>query len=249
MKLKYYMRGLGIGILITTIVLSFNTKTQKLSDKEILAKARELGMIMKEETDDNLEEVLGKSLDKEIPEHIVDDNDQDTQDTSENEKDTSNQEQEQEGNVIDVQDPVEGNDIDINEQVEGNVIDIQDSVEGNDIDIDEPVEGDVIDTQDPIEEGNDIDTQDPVEEGNDIDIQEPLVEDNDMDVYEVTFEIVRGMSSYQVSELLFEKGLIGEVDEFNDYIKQKGKAGVIRIGSYSLSKDASYQEILEAIVS
>lgn len=190
------MRGLGIGILITTIVLSFNNKIQKLSDKEILAKARELGMIMKEEeTDDNLEKVLGKSLDKEKSEH--------EQDATENENDTSNQGIDQEYNDIDTEDPV---------------------VEGNDIDINEPVEG------------NDIDTQDPI------------VEDNNTDIDEVTFDIVRGMSSYQVSELLYEKGLIDEVEGFNAYIKQKGKAGVIRIGSYSLSKEATYQEILKAIV-
>ena len=35
MKLKYYMRGLGIGILITTVVLSLGSKKEKLSDNEI----------------------------------------------------------------------------------------------------------------------------------------------------------------------------------------------------------------------
>ena len=39
MKLKYYMRGLGIGILITTIILSLGSKKEKLNDTELMAKA------------------------------------------------------------------------------------------------------------------------------------------------------------------------------------------------------------------
>lgn len=51
MKLKYYLRGLGIGIIITTIILSitFKADTPQMSDQEIIAKAKQLGMVMKEE--------------------------------------------------------------------------------------------------------------------------------------------------------------------------------------------------------
>ena len=46
MKLKYYLRGLGIGIAVTALVLSFTGggKTS-LTDEEIMARARELGMV------------------------------------------------------------------------------------------------------------------------------------------------------------------------------------------------------------
>ena len=48
MKLKYYLRGLGIGIIVTTIVLmiSFSSEEETLSDGEIIARAAQLGMIM-----------------------------------------------------------------------------------------------------------------------------------------------------------------------------------------------------------
>lgn len=51
MKLKYYLRGLGIGIIITTIVLmiSFSMRKNSVSDEEIIARATQLGMIMPEE--------------------------------------------------------------------------------------------------------------------------------------------------------------------------------------------------------
>lgn len=47
MKLKYYMRGLGIGMVVTAFILSvvIDKDTKTMSDDEILARARELGMV------------------------------------------------------------------------------------------------------------------------------------------------------------------------------------------------------------
>ena len=44
MKLKYYLRGLGTGILFATIIL-FISYSYKMSDKQIKERASELGMI------------------------------------------------------------------------------------------------------------------------------------------------------------------------------------------------------------
>lgn len=54
MKLKYYLRGLGIGIIVTTIILaiSFSDKEVEISDAEIIARATILGMVMPEESED-----------------------------------------------------------------------------------------------------------------------------------------------------------------------------------------------------
>ena len=52
MKLKYYLRGIGIGIIMTTIILmiAFSIhKQQLLTDDEILKRAGELGMVMAQE--------------------------------------------------------------------------------------------------------------------------------------------------------------------------------------------------------
>ena len=51
MKLKYYLRGLAIGIMVTTIILmiGFARNKNTLSDDEIIARAKQLGMIMPEE--------------------------------------------------------------------------------------------------------------------------------------------------------------------------------------------------------
>ena len=50
MKLKYYLRGLGIGILVTTIILTIaNHVGNKISDAEVIKRAEALGMVMSED--------------------------------------------------------------------------------------------------------------------------------------------------------------------------------------------------------
>lgn len=46
MRLKYYLRGLGIGIVVTTIILmiSFSIHKEEISDEQIIARAEALGM-------------------------------------------------------------------------------------------------------------------------------------------------------------------------------------------------------------
>ena len=59
MKLKYYLRGLGIGIAITTLILmiSYNING-RMSDSEIIRRAKELGMIMATDESDDLFEKM-----------------------------------------------------------------------------------------------------------------------------------------------------------------------------------------------
>lgn len=45
MKLKYYLRGLGIGIAVTSLVLGLSGRKESLTDEEIKARAAELGMV------------------------------------------------------------------------------------------------------------------------------------------------------------------------------------------------------------
>lgn len=47
MKLKYYLRGLGIGILVTSIIMgiALSHGKQEMSDEEIMERASELGMV------------------------------------------------------------------------------------------------------------------------------------------------------------------------------------------------------------
>lgn len=53
MKLKYYLRGLGLGIVVTTLILVIaNNISKDISDEEIIRRAKQLGMVMAD--DENL---------------------------------------------------------------------------------------------------------------------------------------------------------------------------------------------------
>lgn len=64
MELKYYLRGLGLGIIITALIMGFSLSgKQPMTDAEIMARAKQLGMI--EDT------VLAADIDKEAAEKEV----------------------------------------------------------------------------------------------------------------------------------------------------------------------------------
>ena len=54
MKLKYYLRGIGIGVIVATLVMTVSSviHNNNLSDEMIIKEAQKLGMIMPESDDD-----------------------------------------------------------------------------------------------------------------------------------------------------------------------------------------------------
>jgi hypothetical protein len=58
MKLKFFMRGLGIGIILATLIFTLSNTKEKLSDQEIMNRATELGMVTEEESDRELNQLL-----------------------------------------------------------------------------------------------------------------------------------------------------------------------------------------------
>ena len=66
MRLKYYLRGLGIGIICTAIIMGIafsGNKKETLTDTEIIERARMLGMVMPEGTSETEEDVSKKETD------------------------------------------------------------------------------------------------------------------------------------------------------------------------------------------
>jgi vacuolar-type H+-ATPase subunit H len=243
MKLKYYIRGLGIGIIITTIVLSIGKRMDKPSDKEIIARARELGMVMKEEiskdiTEENLEQVLGKSLDKDKSEALIDD-------TVENKPSEANKNEEKSSDekaVDSIKDVTQESSDSVDDIIEDATDSVDDIIEDATDSVEDIIE-DALDNSENNVEDTIEETTDPTE-----DIRDDINDrEEDMEPMQITFTIERGMSSGKVSELLMQKGLIEDSVDFNNYIISRGKAGVILIGTFTLPKDATYQEILDTI--
>ena len=91
MKLKYYLRGLGIGVFVSVIVMTVAFGNRKpMTDEEIKARAKELGMIENSVLADMNKEDVQDTEDIKEPE-----NTQDTEDTKEpeNTQDTEDEEE------------------------------------------------------------------------------------------------------------------------------------------------------------
>lgn len=335
MKLKYYLLGLGIGIFVTTLVLSIGNKKKKLSDDEIIARARELGMEMKDERKDNLEDVIEKSLDKSydgpaenpdessgndngastdgnttkdlLPPETSDEDKKADEPEADADKDNAKADDLPEAAMTDYE--ASGNDkaadaektadggntagknknADTEKNADGDkttgkdkATDAEKTVDGDNTagknktadtdkniaagDLNLPASSDVKDeTADKADKANNDKTEnDRTEKAGNTSGTDENIETDEIKLSEeadtknetdgnsgeadyVTFTIKRGMTSYQVAELLYEKGLIDNVKDFDKYIISKGKASVIRIGTYTLPKNSSYQEILNTI--
>lgn len=192
MKLKYYMRGLGIGIILTTLIFSIIKTDEKLSDKQIMQRARALGMVTEEEKDAGLEQLLNnnKPTGTENPSEVPSD----------------------EPSLAPTKAPV-----------------------------DEPSLGptkapEVSLTPTPTVEPTPEPTIAPTE------MPDQVIQPN-----EISFMIKKGMASGEVANLLVEVGLIEDAKAFNQYIVYQGKESIIRIGSYTLPHDASYDDIINEI--
>ena len=173
MKTKYYLRGLGIGIILATLILTISGNQNNLSEDEIITKAMELGMVMKEDPKGNLDEVMEGDLTK-APEATP---------------------------------------------------------------TTEPTQSpEATPTAEPTKAPEVAPTTAPT--------KDPAIAD---DSRQITFTIEKGMSSGKVAELLQSIDLIDNAKEFNDYVIREGKAGAIMIGKYTVSKDASFDDILNAI--
>lgn len=69
MKLKYYLRGLGIGIAVTAAVLMLaGGGKESLTDEEIIARAKELGMVESV----TLSQLSGENVSEDVSEDISD---------------------------------------------------------------------------------------------------------------------------------------------------------------------------------
>ncbi|MBH1942019.1 hypothetical protein I5677_14045 [Mobilitalea sibirica] len=251
MKLKYYMRGLGIGIVLTTLILSISGNKETLSDQQIIKRARSLGMVTQEEYDKakltkELEDTDKENLQQEPEEDLSDKETADPSDvneTEENQENDENAENDEKNNEDDAVEGFDEPDEALNTEDENNQDVTQNGQDTQDI---QDSQDDQNTEETPTQDTSDTPGTEPTPTVTPSDnINEQTSNAND----DITFTIERGMSSRQVSEMLVQKGLIGDAQEFNNFIIRKGKAGVIRVGTYTVKKDASFEEILNSITS
>lgn len=221
MKLRYYLRGLGIGVIVTALLMGFVTREKlPLTDAEIKARARALGMVesdsMKlsdiQQTNPSKQDPPGNgsagsapSESSEPPEQEPSEDDNTGSEPSES-SEPSEQEPSEDGSAGSA--PPESS---------------------------EPPE------QEPSEDGSA--GSEPPESQNP---SEPDPSES-AELQTVTFIVKSGYSSDRVSKLLKEAGLVENAGEFDRFLVKEGYANRISVGTYEIEVGASMERIAKII--
>lgn len=242
MKLKYYLRGLGIGILVVALILTVSGNTDaKMSDEAVKRRAAELGMVEKDKSvlgDIGSETAAGEDT---LPENG-------TPEASKPEESAPGQTPEPE------------------ESVSGQTAEPEETGE----EAPEPENG-MVKPEAPAEaaggtpgtEENEAGQTEAVSSAEDAAGQEPVQEieeragevaDRAEDVAEnspagrvVTLEVRRGDSSVSVARRAAEAGLVQSAADFDVFLCRNGYDKRISVGNYEITEGASEKEIADII--
>lgn len=233
MKLKYYLRGLGIGMLVAALVLilSGNTGT-KMSDEAVKRRASQLGMVERDKT------VLG-DMEKE---------------TSEEESgEAASEPIEEEPSAAASEENIAGTTGETRQDAAGESGEAS-SGEGTS---EEEKEADPVQGGQPQEDGNTMPPeaeeteQDAVreieEKADEVAERAGEVADNAVTGRTILLEVSRGDSSVSVARKAAEAGLVQSAADFDVFLCQNGYDKRISIGSYEITEGASEKEIAEII--
>ncbi len=243
MKLKYYLRGMGIGIILTAIVMGFalGGRRSAISDAEVIKRAKALGMV--EAGAEVLSEMSTEtsSLDNEevpqtptIGEALTD------EETNASASDTSLDEAGKE----------------ISQEVDETVTDSGESVPDV-AEEEKETEDQTGEAEDPDikgdagETGVTTDTADAsdatTESSADASTESATDTNTDIPTGGKTVTIPKGLGSEGVAQILVREGFIDDAASFNKYLVDNRKDRVIRSGVKSIPEGATYQQIADII--
>ncbi len=240
MKLKYYLRGLGIGIVVTALLMGIATRDNgAMSDEEIKARAAQLGMVEQR----TLADIRDNTPPTQAPE-VTQAPEADT--SKENEQlPVVTQEPERTAVPEGFEEPSGSQDAEATDAPsvsaepvateETNVSQEPESTEAPEVTASPDNTSEPAETQTPSEGEN----QQPPEE-----TEAPVIVDQGDTVI---IRIRPGDSSEVVSKRLAKAGLVDSASEFNQYLLKKKLTKVIDVGTYEIEKGATMKEIAKII--
>ncbi len=277
MKLKYYLRGIGLGVIITAIIMGFALGAGKapISDAEVIEKAKGLGMVeggvLSDYSDEDAsgEDMLPEdagvsaSADKMI-------NTASGADGGPSFKDTSASNSAAAASVADIKADADKKveaDTGIGSPAVANGIsgaayknssaaaslsskDLKDADKNKDKDKDKNKEKPVIDNKkkEEVTEEPEEASEVPAEEPNNTE-ENTQPEPTPAEPVSVQVTISGGSSSDKVAKILYDAGLVDDAVKFNRFLIERHLDTMIRSGSKTITQGASYEEIAKAITS
>lgn len=255
MNLKFYLRGLGIGIVVTAIimlVISSNNKVS-LSNEEIKQRAANLGMV---DGNTTLDEMSAADKNNEAS-NAANEDTVNAPDGSDTGSDSSASDNKEEANVADSEylDDVEKTLDEADAYLEN-----KDNEEGEDTvtptEAPEPTKEPTVaptETPEPTKEPTaaPTETPEPTKEPTVAPTETPKPTakptENSGNGKTVTVVISKGQDSYTIAKNLEKLGLIDNAYEFDSYLCSSGKDRKIKVGSFDIKEGSSKEEIATII--
>lgn len=237
MKLKYYLRGLGIGIVVTAIIMSITSKPEEMTDAQIKMRALELGMVeesvladlqAKDESTEveTVEDILNqhaaeKDNQQEIPAEEATDVEVDNEDAAV----TENEEVAMEETATTDNEEVVSEETIVEENKEAT----------EETTVTEPEEDTVV------EEVTVANTNE-VKEKTDDSKQEDSIKDEVVENYTI-IKVEKGNGSEIVSRRLYEAGLVESAVEYNQFLVKNGYDRRLSVGNHEIPSGATHEEM------
>ena len=234
MERKYYLRGLGLGITVTAVIMGIALSDNKaMTDSEIIARAKELGMVEntvllntdgEEETQENTDAAGSEGRDGQGQ-------------TAGEGQDIAQIGQDEMQNIPAVDSGAQNdNESQSNDETSGNAVTTPETESSEDAE-ETDAESDVNAEEEEINIVADDKESDESEEDN-----------NDVTAGAVrVITIVSGDSSYTVAKKLADVGVVSSAASFDTFLCENGYDKRIRTGTFSIPADASDEQIARIV--
>jgi len=233
MNHKSYLKGLGIGIIVTALVLIVSGKfNNKVSDEYVIQRAKELGMVESTTLTPPLALADTNKSNDQNNETVSDTNNTVDKTVSDTKTNNTNNEAVSDTNKSNDQTVSDPNDTD--DKTESDTNKSNDKTESDTNDSDDQTVSDKItdNTNDETKNGS----------GKDTDTSEKNTTENGGKVT-VMIEIKSGESSESVSDSVAAAGLSQDATEFNKFLCDNGYDKRLRVGIYDIPIDSDYETV------
>lgn len=235
MERKHYLRGLGLGIIVTALLMGAFVKSgDTMTDEEVIERAKQLGMI-----EDTL--LVEAAQEPETEAEAADTEAPDSKETaSQTESEIESEETELEETESKESDAEEPDSKESESDTEKADTEVSDS-KASDLKASESetLESEASEAEAPASENAASEQASPVvEEETDADTQQPS---------DAVITIVSGDSSVSVASKLQQAGIISSVASYDAYLCSNGYDKKIRTGTYTIPADAGDEEIARII--
>ncbi|MCR4797664.1 MAG: endolytic transglycosylase MltG [Lachnospiraceae bacterium] len=241
MKGKYFLRGLGLGIFVTALILAiaFAFYEPEISRADIEKQARALGM---EYTD-----LTAKAVDERDSLEGSEEESEESEEDASKSGEQSSKKQDSDDDSVDTGDTAETSESEAGSE-DAEIIKPEDTKKNPDpVQKQEDTTVKTSETPSTDYKSTESKTESKTPETKTATDSTDRADDKSGAEKLISFTISSGQSSEVVSANLYKAGIISDPNEFNHYLEQNGYDAKIHTGSFNISSDSSFEQIANAI--